>query len=234
MKPFHLLLHIIGSASFGYAIYYDVYVLNLPEEVHPSSQKYGGHAKYLTFLNMCLQFIFFSLCIVADFTSKDSLISRTKDLIFASAAFPIGIFVAVIFWGLYALDRELIFPTRYDGHFPVWLNHFMHTTVFPLQTAEMFYVSHKFPKRIVGLGVNAALTMGYLVWIHVIFYRGGFWVYPVFQVLTPAIRPVFMAFCCAMGFAFYFLGEIFNEQIWETEPPKEELIKKVRRHRKEK
>jgi len=31
---------------------------------------------------------------------------------FATAAFPIGIFVAAIFWGLYAVDRELIFPKK--------------------------------------------------------------------------------------------------------------------------
>jgi len=234
MNPVPLLLHVLGSTSFAYAIYYDVYELKLPEHVHPTSQNYGGHAKYLTFLNMCLQLIFFTLCILADFSSKNSGISKAKDIIFAAAAFPIGIFVAVIFWGLYALDRELIFPTRYDGHFPVWLNHLMHTTVFPLQFAEMFLVSHKFPKRNIGLGLNALLTVGYLVWIHVIFYNGGFWVYPVFQVLTPATRPIFMAFCCALGFAFYFLGEIFNELFWETSAPKEDLIKKARRHRKEK
>lgn len=112
MAKLSLLLHILGSTSFAYAIYFDAYELELPEEVAPRSQRFGGLGKYLTFLNMCLQLIFFTLCIVADFSGPKSRICRVKDVIFASAAFPIGVFVAVIFWGLYAVDRELIFPER--------------------------------------------------------------------------------------------------------------------------
>jgi hypothetical protein len=60
---------------------------------------------------MCLQCIFFLVCLLADITSSKT-INKVKDVMFASAAFPIGIFVAVIFWGLWAVDRELIFPKK--------------------------------------------------------------------------------------------------------------------------
>lgn len=69
-------------------------------------------AKFLTFLNMCLQFVFFAICILVDLTGQKSSLKKVKDVMFASAAFPIGVFVACIFWGLYAVDRELIFPVR--------------------------------------------------------------------------------------------------------------------------
>jgi len=239
MNPLLLTLHLLGSSSFAYAIYYDVYVLDLPEHIHSRRESFGGQAKYLTFLNMCLQFIFFTLCILADFSGKKSKLKRIKDVVFASAAFPIGVFVAVIFWGLYALDRELIFPQKLDGHFPDWLNHLMHTTVLPLQLGELYLASHVYPGRMLGGCLNSVLTVGYLVWLNVIFYYGGFWVYPVFKVLSATMRPVFMMVCMAMGFAFYILGEKLNDLIWENKKnsnivsSKASQQKKLKKQRKE-
>lgn len=33
-------------------------------------------------------------------------------------------FVAISFWGIYAFDRELVYPVRLDEHIPPILNHF--------------------------------------------------------------------------------------------------------------
>eukprot|EP00088_Acartia_fossae_P025275 TRINITY_DN26103_c0_g1_i1.p1 TRINITY_DN26103_c0_g1~~TRINITY_DN26103_c0_g1_i1.p1 ORF type:complete len:233 (-),score=37.07 TRINITY_DN26103_c0_g1_i1:200-871(-) len=213
-------LHLMGFTSFGYAIYYDLYVLKLPNDIHPVREQYGGQGKYLTFLNMCLQFMYFTVCLLADLAGSNSKIAKIRDKIFASAAFPIGIFVGVIFWGLYAVNRELIFPQKLDGHFPSWLNHFMHTTVLPLQLGEMFLSRHEYPGRLFGGGINALLTCAYLLWINYIYYKAGFWVYPVFRVLTTQQRGVFMAFCCALGGAFYILGEKLNKMIWKNNQKK--------------
>jgi len=120
---------------------------------------------------------------------------------------------------------------RYDGYFPTWLNHLMHTTVLPLQLGEMFFCRHEYPNRVVGGGINTLLTLLYLGWVHVIYYYGGFWVYPVFKALNPQVRPVFMAACCAMGGSFYILGEKMNALLWErnSEP---KLIDKNRQKRR--
>ena len=34
-------------------------------------------------------------------------LARLEDFLFASLAFPIGMFVGTAFWGLYAIDREV-------------------------------------------------------------------------------------------------------------------------------
>ena len=168
------LLHICGSSTFLVAIYYDIFILDLPEDISPTREKFGGHFKYLTFLNMCLQFLFFTNCIFADFSAENSRICKLRDIVFASAAFPIGIFVGVIFWSLWAIDRELIFSVRcvennktkfiiynqnnlelirFDGFFPAWLNHFMHTTVLPLQLGELYLcrLDPSFPRNLLRL-----------------------------------------------------------------------------------
>ena len=53
---------------------------------------------------------------------------RAEDFFFASLSFPIGMFVGLAFWGLYAIDRELVFPLALDKIVPVWVNHALHTT----------------------------------------------------------------------------------------------------------
>jgi hypothetical protein len=113
MRGGQILLHLAGSSSFAYAIYYDLYEVELPTELAPTREQFGGPAKYLTFLNMCLQLLYFTLCLVAHLAGKDSVVGRLRDVMFASAAFPIGMFVAFIFWSLWAVDRELVFSARY-------------------------------------------------------------------------------------------------------------------------
>jgi hypothetical protein len=107
-----LLLHVLGFASFAYAIYYDLVEVELPPELAPTREQFGGQAKYLTFLNMGLQLLYFALCLVADVSPKGSGVHGFRDIVFASAAFPIGIFVGFIFWSIWAVDRELIFSAR--------------------------------------------------------------------------------------------------------------------------
>ena len=41
-----------------------------------------------------------------------------KDFVFSTIGFPVGVFVSVSFWGLYAIDRDLVFPDELDQFFP--------------------------------------------------------------------------------------------------------------------
>lgn len=215
MKKVGTPLHqLTGALSFAYAIHWQYAVCSIPEELSPTRLKFGGVFKYLTFLNMVLQCIFFTLAFLSNFTGKKSGVAKVKDLVFASAAFPFGMFVGLVFWSLWAVDRELILPARYDPYFPSWANHLMHTTVLPLQLGELLLCRHSYPGRRLGGAITAGLTFAYLVWINVIYYYGGFWVYPVFQVLTEAQRAVFMVCLSCLGGLLYLAGETANTFIW--------------------
>ena len=132
-------------------MYWQIFLIDMPESLAPTRLKFGGVLKYLTFLNMVLQFVYFSLAFLSHFVSKKSSLVRVKDVMFASAAFPIGMFVGLVFWGLWAVDRELIFSVKNDPYFPSWLNHLMHTTVLPLQLGELVLCKHVYPSRCVSL-----------------------------------------------------------------------------------
>ncbi|ETE60927.1 Androgen-induced 1 protein, partial [Ophiophagus hannah] len=122
--------------------------LGLPKpvrKVHDNS--YGGQWKYLTFLNQTLLYL---LCVTIDAVAL-FVPSQEKKVS--------SIFVAVAFWGLYAIDRELVYPKELDDINPDWLNHTMHTTILPLLFIELVICSHKYPPRwkgILGLGIFSA------------------------------------------------------------------------------
>ena len=68
--------------------------------------------------------------------------------------------------------------------------------------------------RRLGGSITAGLTLAYLIWVNVIFYFGGFWVYPVFRVLSLGQRAVFMIATSASGGLLYLAGERANKAVW--------------------
>ena len=173
-----------GVLSFAWAMHYQMYRIEMPERLSGNRNKFGGVWKYLTFLNMLLQCIFFTIALLANFVKR---LRGIRDLMFSSAAFPVGMFVGIIFWSIWAVDRELIFPKVLDEYFPAILNHLMHTTVLPLQLGQLYLVEHNFPSRSRGFTITALLFLSYLAWINYIYYMTGFWVYPVIKVRTELV-----------------------------------------------
>ncbi|XP_065256769.1 androgen-induced gene 1 protein isoform X2 [Emys orbicularis] len=106
----------------------------------PAHQTYGGSWKFLTFIDLVIQAVFFGICVLTDLSSlltkgSDSqeqerqlkkLISL-RDWMMAVLAFPVGVFVVTMFWSLYIYDREVVYPKLLDNFIPSWLNHGMKT-----------------------------------------------------------------------------------------------------------
>lgn len=73
-------------------------------------------------------------------------------------------FVSLSFWGIWAVDRELIFPKALDSFFPSWLNHVLHTAVLVFAVIEMVLVPKTFPSRKSALVGLISVMLGYLLW----------------------------------------------------------------------
>ena len=104
----------------------------------PTQKSFGGQWKYLTFINLWIQLTYFIVSFLNNIFgsfSKDKLSSsglqKVRDYYFATLAFPIGQFVGIIFWTLWHINRELVFPKAFDSIFPSYINHLMHTLVIP-------------------------------------------------------------------------------------------------------
>jgi hypothetical protein len=72
-----------------------------------------------------IQAVYFIIALLNDFVgtnevllSKAPKIRKLKDYFFAAFAFPVAFNVGVTFWGLYAVNRELVFPKAIDAFFP--------------------------------------------------------------------------------------------------------------------
>ena len=107
-----VLLHSAGVANFAFTIWYEFNVISIPEEISPRRSAYGGVWKYLTFWNLWIQMIYFGVALANDLggskatdSRKSSGLQKLRDHMFSTLGFPIGIFVGVAFWGLYAIDR---------------------------------------------------------------------------------------------------------------------------------
>lgn len=229
------ILHLLGVANFAYAIYYEFYHINIPQEVSKTRHLYGGPWKYLTFINLWIQLFYFFIALLNHFVGTEaktkpqsSLLQTFRDGLFATLAFPIGIFVGTIFWGLYAINRNLIFPTILDMYIPTYVNHMLHTTVIPIQIWELVRTFHVYPSRRKGMAVTGLFCFGYLVWICCIACFGGFWVYPIFKKLTPEQRAAFMLGCAVLGGVLYVLGEFLNSCIWAQTIQKSKMKAKAR------
>nr|XP_035962574.1 androgen-induced gene 1 protein isoform X1 [Halichoerus grypus] len=143
----------------------------------PSHQTYGGSWKFLTFIDLVIQAVFFGICVLTDLSSLltrgsgnqeqerqlKKLISL-RDWMLAVLAFPVGVFVVAVFWIIYAYDREMIYPKLLDNFIPGWLNHGMHTTVLPFILIEMRTSHHAYPSRSSGLAAICTFSVGYILW----------------------------------------------------------------------
>ncbi|XP_066269635.1 androgen-induced gene 1 protein-like isoform X4 [Branchiostoma lanceolatum] len=181
--------------------------------------RFGGRLANLTSLVTMGHTVFFGSCVLADLIEgvlgkKAAGLRKVQDYVLASVLFPMSMIVTVVFWGMYAVDRELIFPAALDKIIPPWVNHVWHTTVVPVLLLEMYLVHHRHPSRQAGL--TGAVTVGivYLIWVLIVAQVGGFWVYPFMAAMSNFQFFLFCCFVAVIGCSFYLLGEFCNKIFW--------------------
>ncbi|XP_077191855.1 androgen-induced gene 1 protein-like [Paroedura picta] len=198
--------------------------IGLPQSARRERENtYGGQWKHLTFLNQIFQTILFVLCVIIDVVGLcipshekkvSSILVPVRDFIFATLVFPVGLFVAVVFWGLYAYDRELVYPRELDEVNPIWLNHSMHTTILPLLFIELIICPHKYVSALKSIFGLTVFTITYLSWITWVHHASGIWAYPVLAVLNVPGKIVFFSIAYCIVLMFYFLGWLLTKQLW--------------------
>ncbi|XP_045475923.1 androgen-induced gene 1 protein-like isoform X2 [Harmonia axyridis] len=198
---------------------------------------FGGKLRFLTIWNMLLQGLFFTICLLNDIIGtnepnpkKTPIIRKVKDTLFTALAFPLSIFVGTTFWGIYAVDRELVFPKILDKYFPVWLNHVMHTNIMIFVLIEMAMNFRSYPKRKTGISILGVFMMCYLIWMHVIYHYSGVWVYPIFEVLNLPLRILFFVGLLVLIVVMYLIGEGLNNILWSNQIKAVKSNKAKKRH----
>ncbi|XP_069705653.1 androgen-dependent TFPI-regulating protein-like [Periplaneta americana] len=181
--------------------------------------------RYFTCWNFGVQTTYFSICLIEDFLrlskaksllphKANEWIRRVKDFIFTSLFFPGTLFVSSMFWGLYMIDRELVFPNSLDVVMPFWTNHSTHTLVSVALVIEMRLTRHRYSKRSLGLAALAIyLTIYDILFLNAFLYDGA-WIYPIYKVLDSwPLRIAFFVVSTGFLLGLYVLGELLNSKL---------------------
>lgn len=98
-----------------------------------------------------------------------------------------------------------------------WLNHVMHTNIVFFILLDLLVSFRQYPSRKSGFTGLLLFNVAYVIWIHIIKYMSGRWVYPILEVLNLPQRIGFMLFVGVFGISFYFVGEYVNNKVWAKE-----------------
>lgn len=215
--------HAALVAMFGYALYWQSRnpMPPITRARLSNSSDYITRWIFLTYWNNWFQFVGYLFILICDplaaFARRSPMIVRVlrfRDLLFNSVVHPIGLFVQITFWAVYAVDRELIFPKSIEAWYPNWLNHITHSAMLPAAIGELLLQRHQLARRLVGMSTMLFFIGAYLVWILYLGLRVGFWVYPVLEVLPPVGRAAFIIVSTMLVVILYLLSEKINTTMW--------------------
>ncbi|CAG0916934.1 unnamed protein product [Notodromas monacha] len=261
-KWLRLIFHLAGFVFFAYDIWYHLEYLHYPESMK-HMYTYGGMFKYLTVWDLFVQCGFYLVCALCDVRPNQHHSRwdvRFKDFFFAAFAFPLGLFVSMMFWSIYAVDRELILPSAFRTIYPWWLNHMDHSapiafilieamtlphfvsmmfwsiyavdrelilpsafrTIYPWWLNHMDHsapiafilieamtLPHVFPSRWKGMSALLLLALVYLGWILYLALNFNVWVYPFLKVMSWPMRGLFIVLSMCVFMGVYMIGDFF-------------------------
>ncbi|XP_032808882.2 androgen-induced gene 1 protein-like isoform X1 [Petromyzon marinus] len=220
-----LALHAAATAWYGTTV--SLHVDNAA--TLPGSLSYGGHWKYLTFIDLILQLVYFGLCVSVDILAliqgkgKENkgkvlqTLTQLRDNIFATLAFPLAVFVMTSIWTIYGNEHKLVYPKKLNVVVQQWHNHAMHTTIVPILLVEMYATRHVYPSKNAGIATLAAFFITYVSWILWVKYYSGIWAYPFLNEMSFESRVIFFSSSFMLLIGFYILGKKLNNLFWVAE-----------------
>lgn len=203
-----------------------------PIVIPGSNLIYGGRYKYLTVLNIFLSIFYFGYATLVDL--KDLVVNKGKlqrkkktdrsreirDYIFLGVLFPVSLTVSILFWGIYAIEPDLMLPAlkRKYMHPYGFYNQAIHTGPIVTSLLETLITFHmpsvSFVKGCIGWVLYAAT---YLMWIMWVAYRGNFWVYPFLRGMNIVQRVLFFACAFLFGSALHKIAVLLTCWWWKVE-----------------
>lgn len=126
-------------------------------------------------------------------------------------------FVVIMFWSIYFVDQELVFPREIEKHIPPILNHLWHTVPLMLVFLELLVVFHRYLSNMISVFAVFVMSTAYIVWIVWVFTNAGIWPYPFFKIIPLPVLPLFFTASFVLTIGFYFLGKWCCYLRWKGE-----------------
>ncbi|XP_041985612.1 androgen-dependent TFPI-regulating protein-like [Aricia agestis] len=206
------LLHALFLLHHGWVL---VYTVQIPIENHENPvfrNMYTYKVAFLTGWNMMFQGIFINLSLTNDIMEwQDKHLSRSgekirywRDVLYGGLVVPFTLFVTGIFWGVYCIDRELIFPKFYEEVIPWWLSFCVHTNISLVLVAETLLQDRRQPaNRSLEIFLCFFFAIGYAVVIYLIYLLSGTWLYELFKAMSFWHICLYQLGCWVSSYVFY-------------------------------
>ncbi|XP_049872073.1 androgen-dependent TFPI-regulating protein-like [Pectinophora gossypiella] len=230
LPVFHLTVVIINS----FTIWYDQNYVKFPfkEQISKHNLPFNNRILFLTMWGLTLQTVYFAVALLNDILGsnarspkKTSFLRLFKDALF-SLAFPLALYVFLAFWGIYFIDKDLIFPDELAKAMPAWCNHVMHTTIAPFILIELLFSPRNYPPRKLGVFLILLFNLSYISYLNYIYNKTDTWVYPVLDVMNWPLRVIFFAASAFVSVIMYILGENIDAVV---NSPKKQVSGKKKR-----
>jgi hypothetical protein len=136
----------------------------------PISMGFGGSFQFLTIIGLALALITFVVGLLADVTLNDRLFELKNILSVCSA--PLEVLVSVLYWGLCAIDKSLVFPP--DAQLPFLPDFGFHAMPAIMLTLDLLLLSPPWTIRTYGaMALSFSLAFLYWGWIEYCFAQNG-------------------------------------------------------------
>lgn len=227
-KVLSVLLH--STAVVIYAVSTNLLLTaRLPAQLRPDLY---GMWKFLTFWNLIVHLTVFSMSLVVDVIGRrDSsgqrrAITRALDLLFNSIVLPMAAFIAISYWSIIAIKKELMAPEGVQNLFPRWLDHSVHTLILPIALIDNYLVDHRRREEKYGLTFGLTFSSAYTLLVLYLGLVEDFWVYPVLAFMDMSTRLVYMTFNFAIGIIFYGIGGLLYDLAWKSDKVSPDILVK--------
>ena len=176
----------------------------------------SGRWKYLTHWNVVIQITYYITNGILTFVDIDLPVTKyIRSKIFFQIILPLSYFVSIFFWGLYLIDRELVLPQEMDKFITPYFNNQKHTFIILCTTLEMLLINHQpMPEYRSGIPTIVAFSSAYMLWLAVVYWNSGIWVYGILEILNLQGKLLFCIFANVLFVSvytcLYYLGRLIN------------------------
>ncbi|CAJ0597437.1 unnamed protein product [Cylicocyclus nassatus] len=171
-------LSIVFAVIWSGSLYYDV-----------AYQPRLGHDWYIYKLVMLTNLNFVIIAIFAVFALTETLsiantpIKSALDFSFYCTIFPVAVVTCALFWGLYAINPELVMPEWIARLIPQWLNHVTHTLPVIYVFFDLLTIRRSPPSHGKSLQMAVLHVVVYFLIIIAVRIFDGYWLYPLLEIL---------------------------------------------------
>ncbi|XP_052743097.1 androgen-dependent TFPI-regulating protein isoform X2 [Bicyclus anynana] len=224
---FHVVFWVwfVGVSSFGCVIWFTITDEQLQHPILKDLKILTPF--FFTNWNLTFQTIFLGLSLVNDVlewldkqsSSLGTKIKYWRDVIFCGMVLPFTMFVSGMFWTVYAIDRELVFPKIYDSVVPWWFNHCVHTNIMVVLLVETLLQARRHPtNRRLEMILFWSVALSYAVVYYTIYFVTDRWLYQVFGVMNWWQVCLYQLFIWAITYVFYIIQFPINRLVHGAEP----------------